>query len=68
MAVRKGQTVTYRAQGGEGGKVQAKVLRVHRDGSATVEATFALFDDGQLCPGYLGMKFRLQARRMEVVS
>lgn len=60
----KGATVTYRAQGGTGSMVEARVLRKHRDATATIEATFALNNDGAIVPGYLGMRFRLPLSRL----
>jgi hypothetical protein len=54
-----GQTVVYRAQGGTGGPVEAKVRRRHREGSVTVEATFNLTEQGETVPGYLGYRFRM---------
>lgn len=40
-------------------KLLAIVRTLHRDGSPTVEAQFAIGNDGQDLPGYLGYKYRL---------
>lgn len=51
----KGSTVYYKAHGTV---YSALVKRVHRDGSATVEARFAVPRDGT---SYLGLEYRAYA-------
>jgi hypothetical protein len=58
--LQKHQFVTYRAWEGVGQQVSAIVKRVHRDGTATIESRFFLREDGEIVPGYLGYRFRLE--------
>lgn len=57
--MKKGQCVTYLAQGGEGPKVAAMVLTAHRDGTATVKARFTLDAEGKQDGMYLGYRYRV---------
>lgn len=62
--MKKHDQVVYRAEGHTGGEVEARVLRVHKDGTATIEATFSRFPTDERVPGYLGMRFRLPVERL----
>lgn len=53
-----GTIVNYRAAGGT--KIEGIVRAAHRDGSYTVEARFTFRNDGTLCPGYLGYRYRIE--------
>jgi len=56
MTVHKHQFVTYRVHNQT---ISAIVRRVHRDGTATVEARFVLDEEGNVTPGcYLGYRYR----------
>ncbi len=58
--MKRGDRVTYRAWEGQGAKVSAIVRTVHRDGTATVDATWAEGD-----PIYLGYRYRMRLNRLE---
>lgn len=53
--LKKGDTVFYTARADT---VRAVVVRVHRDGSVTVEAKFAVDAAGKDRAGYLGFHYR----------
>jgi hypothetical protein len=57
--MKKGQCVTYLAQGGEGPKVAAVILTAHKDGTATVKARFVVNAEGKQEGGYLGYRYRV---------
>jgi hypothetical protein len=57
QAFKRGQFVRYCH--GETGCIEAKVLRAHRDGSCTVEATFFVGLKGERQTGYLGYHYRI---------
>jgi hypothetical protein len=60
--MKKGDKVTYVPHLlRDGGCVEARVRRVHRDGSVSIEATFFRRPDGTHVPGYLGLKQRVSA-------
>ena len=62
--MKKGDTVTYvPAWARRFGKpvIEARVRRVHRDGSVSIEATFVRGDNGEVVPGYLGIRQRVAA-------
>lgn len=65
--LQKHQHVTYRAWEGVGAPISAIVCRVHRDGTATIEACHFLKDDGSVYAGYLGDRYRLPQRRLRPV-
>jgi hypothetical protein len=54
---KRGQVVRYGQC--QTGSIEAKVLRVHRDNSCTVEATFFVSPAGERRPGYLGYRYRI---------
>lgn len=56
--LRKSDAVTYPVRGSA---IRARVTRVHRDGTVTVEAQFYLDANGKEVPGYLGFKYRVPA-------
>ena len=61
--MKKGDLVTYVPQWSRDRKtvIEARVRRVHRDGSVSIEATFVRKPDGSIVPGYLGLKQRVGA-------
>jgi len=61
--MKKGDLVTYvpRWSKLDRGCIEARVRRVHRDGSVSIEATFVRHRDGSVAPGYLGIKQRVSA-------
>lgn len=63
--MRKGDLVTYvpywSKKAGSTTQIEARVRRVHRDGTVSIEATFVRKSDGTRSPGYLGIKQRVSA-------
>lgn len=59
----KGAVVFYRAFAGH--RIRARIRTCHKDGSFTIEAMFALDDNGKDIPGYLGYKYRIAASKIE---
>jgi hypothetical protein len=55
--MKKGDPVAYETAGGY--TVQARVERVHRDGSVTVESCFFYRNGRTRQSGYLGYKYRM---------
>lgn len=66
MTLFKHQFVTYRALEGAGPKVGAIIRRVHKDGTATVQARFSINDDGteNIHAGFLGYHYRIAQSRL----
>lgn len=61
--MKKGDLVTYvpRWSLDRSTVIEARVRRVHRDGSVSIEATFVRGDNGEVVPGYLGIRQRVAA-------
>jgi hypothetical protein len=61
--MKKGDLVTYVPHWSRDRStvIEARVRRVHRDGSVSIEATFVRKPDGSTAPGYLGIKQRVNA-------
>jgi hypothetical protein len=57
--MKRGTKVTYRLWHTPAGHVEAVVRRLHRDGSATVEARFFVDPDGRRSGCYLGYRYRV---------
>ena len=61
--MKKGDLVTYVPSWSRNRSpvIEARVRRVHRDGTVSIEATFVRRPDGTTAPGYLGIKQRVSA-------
>jgi hypothetical protein len=68
--MRKGDLVTYVPSWSKTTKpvIEARVRRVHRDGSVSIEATFCRDDSGERVGCYLGLKQRVCAYHLTVVA
>ena len=66
--MKKGDLVTYVPHWSkpERGCIKARMRRVHRDGSVSIEASFVRRPDGTTAPGYLGVKQRVAAEVLTV--
>lgn len=65
--MKKGDLVTYVPQWSkpDRGCIEARVRRVHRDGTVSIEATFVRRPDGTTAPGYLGIKQRVPSDALD---
>ncbi len=61
--MKKGDLVTYSPRWSRDRScvIEARVRRMHRDGSVSIEATFVRNPDGSTQPGWLGLKQRVSA-------
>lgn len=59
--IKRGASVRYNAHGDPRIPISARVDRVHRDGSVTVQARHFLDDKGRPQGAFLGYRYRLDA-------